>query len=522
MTFTGTLLPYQVEAVEQMTERGQMLVAYDLGLGKTVLTIAAIETLMDDGIVRSPGLVICLSSLKFQWKDQIDKFTGSTSQSVVIDGTPKQRSELYAQVRQGGFDYVIMNYETVVKDWNYVKNLSRGFIVIDEATAIKSFRAKRSKHVKMLAKNVDIKFALTGTPIENGKPEELFSIMEFVDPRVLGRFDLFDEAFIVRSPYGYAERYKNLPVLHRKIAPAMIRKTQQDPDVKPFLPDTIYAEPIRTRFDIQGKRLYEAIVSHLEDDLEEMTNLFPTRDLLSWSGPVDDEFNEIRGRIMGKVTALRMLCNHPDLIRKSGAEFSALNGTGSQYAARLLEEGYLDKATKTPKLDAVVQYAQDFLDTDPDNKLVIFSTFVYMTDLIAKRLTSYGAVTYTGHLNAKQKEAAKTLFQTDPATRVLVSSDAGGYGVDLPQANCLINYDLPWSAGTAKQRNGRIQRASSTWKSVVVQDMLMFNSLEERQHDMLIRKALVLSSIIDNHETEDGEIYMTATTLTEFLRTHTV
>jgi SNF2 family DNA or RNA helicase len=71
MTFTGTLLPYQPEAVNLMCERARMLVAYDLGLGKTVLTIAALERLMDEGKIKEPGLIICLSSLKYQWANQI-------------------------------------------------------------------------------------------------------------------------------------------------------------------------------------------------------------------------------------------------------------------------------------------------------------------------------------------------------------------------------------------------------------------------------------------------------------------
>jgi len=89
MAFLGTLLPYQPEAVDKMIDRGKMLVAYDLGLGKTVITIAAIEELMDQGKVTEPGLVICLSSLKYQWASSIKKFTnGSTP--LVIDGTPEQ------------------------------------------------------------------------------------------------------------------------------------------------------------------------------------------------------------------------------------------------------------------------------------------------------------------------------------------------------------------------------------------------------------------------------------------------
>jgi SNF2 family DNA or RNA helicase len=210
MTFTGTLLPYQPEAVNAMVGRGKMLVAYDLGLGKTVLTIAALELLMDNGSIREPGIVICLSSLKYQWEDQIRKFTNDTSNVLVVDGTPKTRAIQYGEAlnwKQSGVDYVILNYEQVVNDWEYVRQLPTGFIVCDEATAIKSFRSKRSKYVKKLSS--PYKFALTGTPVENGKPEELYSIMQFVDPKVLGRFDLFDQTFIVRNRFGGVERYRN-------------------------------------------------------------------------------------------------------------------------------------------------------------------------------------------------------------------------------------------------------------------------------------------------------------------------
>jgi superfamily II DNA/RNA helicase len=120
-----------------------------------------------------------------------------------------------------------------------------------------------------------------------------------------------------------------------------------------------------------------------------------------------------------------------------------------------------------------------------------------MVKLIARELESYNPQIYTGELDAKAKEVAKVTFQTDASCRILISSDAGGYGVDLPQANLLINYDLPWNAGLALQRNGRIRRASSTWPSIVIQDFLMAGSIEERQHDMLLQKNAIADAIMD-------------------------
>ena len=527
MTFRGSLLPYQPEAVDRIVDRRRMLVAYDLGLGKTVIAIASIERLMDEMAIVEPGLVICLSSLKYQWAAQITKFTDGTSTPLVIDGTPSQRAAQYARAMDWmntGVDYVILNYEQVVNDWKQVKALPRGFVVLDEATAIKGFRAKRSKLVKQL--DAPVKLALTGTPIENGKPEELYSIMQFVDPSLLGRFDLFDQTFIVRGAFGQVERYRNLPLLHKTMMEAAVRKTQDDDDVRPHLPEKITPDPILVPFDRASRVVYRKIVDDLLVDLDEVVatfgssfNLFAHYGMASdHGGPAD----QLRGRLMSKITVLRMLCDHPALVRKSAEDFSLMDGTGSAYAAELLEQGALDGLTRSNKLETLHNYLADFLDQDPRHKAVVFTSFVKMTDLIAERM-KVGSVTYTGQLNAKEKERNKVRFQTDPKTRLFISSDAGGYGVDLPEASLLVNVDLPWSSGLAVQRNGRIRRAMSTWPAIVVQDLLMRGSIEERQRATLDDKIAVAAAVVNGEGFNDkGGVDLTATSLNQFLRTSAV
>ena len=546
MTFKGTLLPYQPEAVDRMVDRHKVLVAYDLGLGKTVLTIAAIERLMDENKVKEPGLIICLSSLKYQWANQIEKFTDGTSKALVIDGTPKKREEQYAEAmdwRASGVDYIILNYEQIVNDWDAIKNLPRGFVVLDEATAIKSFRSKRSKAVKRLTSS-PYRYALTGTPIENGKPEELFSIMQFVDAGVLGRFDIFDSAFIVRNNWGGVQRYRNLPTLHEKLQEACVRKTQKDEDVAPYLPDAIHKEPVRIVFDRKGVKLYDVIKEDLIKDLDEAQNLFGASfNLISHygyekkgGGPED----EIRGRIMSKIGCLKMLCSHPDLLRASARKYNLIDKTvlwedededgtvamfsrmtltfgtkgGSAYASELVKSGLLDGINDSPKLEYLISYVKDFLDLNPANKVVIFATYVDMLDMIANGLGPDQCRKYSGKLDAKSKENNKIAFNTDPAVRVLISSDAGGYGVDLPAANLLVNYDLPWTSGGAVQRNGRIMRASSTWPSIVIQDLIIAGSIEENA----LASAVVDGEGID----EQGGIPMNVGSLKEFLYMATV
>jgi SNF2 family DNA or RNA helicase len=512
-----------------MCERGKMLVAYDLGLGKTVLTIAAIERLMDETKIKEPGLIICLSSLKYQWANQIEKFTNGTSKALVIDGTPSKRAAQYEQAmdwKNSGVDYIVLNYEQVVNDWERVKQLPRGFVVLDEATAIKSFKSKRSKTVKRLI-NAPYRFALTGTPIENGKPEELYSIMQFVDATLLGRFDIFDQAFIVRNSWGGVERYRNLKTLHEKMKEGSVRKAQKDPDVAPFLPDSIHKDPVNIVFDRKASKLYSRVTSDLLTDLDDAQTLFGSTFNINAhygyeskrGGPED----EMRGKIMSKIGCLKMLCSHPDLLRTSASKFHLMNGEGSAYAAELVSSGALDDVTNSPKLDYLVQYVKDFLEQDEANKVVIFATYVDMLDMIAEALGPDICKLYSGKLDAKSKEDNKIAFNTDPAIRVLISSDAGGYGVDLPAANLLVNYDLPWSSGAATQRNGRIKRASSTWGTIVIQDLLMAGSIEERQYEALQFKTSLADAVMDGKGiNEAGGLDLSVGSLKQFLTGSTV
>ena len=526
--FVGKLLPYQEEAVTQMVGKTKILVAYDLGLGKTVITIAACERLRELGIITGPVLVVVLASLKYQWSKEIRKFSDSSVQ--VIDGTKAVR---HAQISDAfGVDYVVTNYESVVNDWDLISQIPLGALVMDEATAIKSFRSKRSKKVKELARKVDVRFALTGTPVENGKPEEIYSIMQAVDGRLLGRFDLFDSTFVVRNQWGSPERYRNLDVLHDRLSRNLIRKTQTDPDVAPFLPDTIHRDPELIGMDRQLRVVYRDLASALADELEEAVSSFGSNWSLAahygQSGP-NQPPSDMMGSIMSAITLLRQLCSHPQLIAESASKFqrayqAALDGDGVVRGGSVRAHDLMADedararimSAKVPKMDALEKIVRDHLDSDEDAKVVVFTTFLLTSELIRQRI---GGVTYSGLMNAVEKEAAKEQFQTDPATRVLISTDAGGYGVDLPQANLLINYDLPWSAGKAVQRNGRIRRASSRWPTVVIQDLLVDGSIEIRQFDLLYQKTSVAAAVVDGRGINSrGGIDFSAGSLLEHLR----
>ncbi|CAB4123913.1 HepA Superfamily II DNA/RNA helicases, SNF2 family [uncultured Caudovirales phage] len=516
--FTGTLKPYQVEAVNKMVTTKNILVAYEMGLGKTPMTIAAVEQLRDAGDVTDLVIVLCLASLKYQWKKEIEKFSNSTA--VVIDGNAKQRLAQYHEADKG--QYVIMNYEQIVNDWDILKNGTFAAIICDEATAIKGFKAKRAKRVKELAKKIPIRFALTGTPIENGRPEEIFSIMQFVNSKVLGRFDLFDKQYIVRNHFGGVQRYQNIPILNKLLMDHTVRKSQKDEDVKPYLPDATYREPLLVPLDAKGKKLYNYIAKDLSELLKEASESFGANfNLAAHYGQAydpNDPANQMRGEVMSRISALRMLCSSPNVVKNSYTDFDNHTGRGSAYIHSL--GGLVLDIDKTPKLDAAISYLSEHLDIDSSYKAVVFSSYLDSVGEIVDRLNAkgYGAVGYTGEMNAKQKEDAKVKFQTSPDIRVLVSSDAGGYGVDLPQANLLLNYDQPWSSGLAVQRNGRINRASSTWASITIQDILVKDSIEQRQYDMLKQKGNIAGAILDGANiNSQGGVDLTVGSLIKFI-----
>ena len=153
-----------------MIQVRRILLAMEMGLGKTVVVIAAVEQLLDSEEIAA-GFVICPASLKLQWAHMIDEFTGGEANIIVVSGDARKRQEHYHDYVEGGAEYLILNPEVMVTDWEVVRKLGRDFIVCDEATWFKNFKPKRSKKVKRL--KAEYRWALTGQPIEN-RAEECF------------------------------------------------------------------------------------------------------------------------------------------------------------------------------------------------------------------------------------------------------------------------------------------------------------------------------------------------------------
>lgn len=509
------LRPYQVEAVERIAERQSMLLAMTMGSGKTATSIAAIRRLRRERVVTS-GVVFALKSTLYQWEAEIHRWD-PRARVQVIEGTGKQKAA--ALLNSSRFHYNITNYETAVNQWEDVRTyLPIDFIICDEATYIKSFGAKRSKAIKKLGKQTPVRLALSGQPVEN-RPEEAYSIMEFVDAEVLGPFHRFDRAFIKRDHWGKPRSYHNLPLFHERMAPAMFRKSRKD--IEAYLPERIPVE-MPVHFSEAYMALHHLIKTDLSDAIDNALGGGSDFDVMEHYGRVQHgQAPSAMGKVMSRMLAMRMLSSHVDLLKLSADDFdSPVSKAGSEYASVLRAEGVLDGLpSSNPKLDALMEYVDEIMDSDPDHKVVIFSFFKPMLRIIGEAMKKrhYPFVLIDGTVTGKHRNERIHRFNDEPKMRVLLSSDAGAYGVDLPSGSHLVCYDLPWSAGALAQRVARIDRTSSKFKSIHIAYMYGVGTIEERMFRMLQQKAAVAAAFIDGEFDQSGKLNLNLETLREFL-----
>jgi SNF2 family DNA or RNA helicase len=512
------LRPYQAEAIDRIVQRGNLLLALTMGAGKTATAIAAIRRLRRQRRVSS-GVVLALKSTKYQWQHEISVWD-PRARVQVVDGDKLRRT---SQIRNAHrYQYTIMHYECLVNDWEAIKKwLPIDFIIADECTMLKGFTAKRSKNAKSMAPYAGIRIGLSGQPVEN-RPEELFSIMEFIDKDVLGGFHRFDRTFIERDHWGKPKRYKNLPLIGKVMGEAMYRKSRED--IAEWLPDMIEI-PMPIELDEDTMKLHDLVKEDLSNaiDLALTMGSTGTFDVMSHYGRTEQmDAKGLMGQVMARMLAMRMLSSHPRLLRLSADAFDTeLSSWGSQYASELKAAGMLDNLpATTAKLDALLEHVEEILSEDPRYKLAIFSFFKPMLAMIGAELGKMKIpwVKITGDVSAKERYAHIQRFNNDPDMRVFLSSDAGAYGVDLNQGSHLICYDLPWSAGALSQRISRIDRTNSAFDQIIVGFMFGAGTIEERMFRMLQQKRAISKAFIDgDFDPRSGTLTLDLESLRDFL-----
>jgi SNF2 family DNA or RNA helicase len=261
-----------------------------------------------------------------------------------------------------------------------------------------------------------------------------------------------------------------------------------------------------------GRDLYQGLkASHLSGDF----NLFA-----HYNG---DQNNSPDGRLMSIHMAMEMLLDHPDLVVESAMRYEETHvGTGSEhphsvgskYAYTVWQDGLLDDVFDTPKADLLHTKVEDFLGFG--NKTLIYTKYrtglPYLQDLFPE----HKAVLYHGQMNAKQKAFAIEQFTGE--YNLFLSSWAGAYGCDMNMARHLVNFDNPWSAGTADQINGRHVRLSTEFDKVYIHTMYFSDTIEERMLGQQGQKRKINKAVVDGQGADRmGRIDNSVQSLTSFL-----
>lgn len=441
----ANLYEYQKEGVIKAFRAGRVLLADEMGLGKTIQAIAAVE-LFARYLDVSKVLVICPTSLKYQWKREINKF--SDRQSQIIEGLIHKRKDLY---KQASF-YKIMSYGVCKNDLDYINEWNPDLVIIDEAQRIKNWKTKTAQTVKRMQSEYAI--VLTGTPLEN-RIDELHSIVEFVDRYKLGPLYKFLDNHQRIDEYGKLTGYKNLRSINKSIEPLLIRRTKKE--IADQLPGRI-----DKNFFVEMTEKQKT--DHLDyyDVVARMVNRWISKGYLT---------EEEREQLLMALNCMRMVSDSTYILNQQTRD-----GNKVRDVADLVKE----------------------LTENKDNKIVIFSQWKRMFELIVEELEKQGLtfVYLNGDISAQQRNDIIEKFRNDKNVQLFLSTDAGGVGVNLQSANILINVDLPWNPAVLEQRIARIYRLGQKKKIAVFNFIAKF-SIEHRILHLLDFKKSVFKGAIE-------------------------
>lgn len=441
------LYPYQREGMLHLAFKERALLADEMGLGKTIQAIAACAVLHRLGKA-ARVLVVTPASLKTEWEEQIQRFTSLPYQ--LIFGSRRKRLPFYASPKF----FNVVNYEQVLKDVFDVNSvLQPDIVILDEAQRIKNWATKTAQAVKRLESRYA--FVLTGTPIEN-RIDELHSLMDFLNPSVLGPLFRFNRDFYELDDRGRPAGYRNLEALHEHVKPYMLRRRKSD--VETELPD-------RT-----DRTFFVPLSREQRDRYEEHEAQVARLVALAHRRPLSEAQAK---KLMRELAMMRMVCD-------------------TNY---ILEE----KDQTCPKLQELEKLLEECRE-NPGTKVLVFSEWERML-LLVRRLCErrgIGCAFHTGSVPQLRRRAEIRRFKQDPDCRVFLSTDSGSTGLNLQDASVVINCDLPWNPARLEQRIARAWRKYQH-QPVTVVNLVAEETIEHRMLGTLASKQALADGVLDLH-----------------------
>lgn len=401
------------------------ILADDMGLGKTIQTISFLLSEKKEGVTT---LVVAPASLVFNWGEEFDRF-GPELKVQLITGDQQERQKKIEDYEE--YDVSVTSYDLLRRDISYYEGKKFTYEVIDEAQYIKNHTTAAAKAVKVI--DSQMRIALTGTPIEN-RLSELWSIFDYLMPGFLYSYEVFKRE--IETPIAKYDDKDAMARLQRMVGPFIMRRLKSD--VLKDLPDKL--EEVRyVKFDKAQQTAYDAQVVHMQEMLAKQD---------------DDDFNKNKMKVLAELTRLRQICCDPSLCFDNYAGESA-------------------------KLDSCVELVQSAMDGG--HKMLLFSQFTSMLELIRKRLDEQGIAYYviTGETSKEKRLQLVKAFNEDAVPVFLISLKAGGVGLNLTGADVVIHYDPWWNVAAQNQATDRAHRIGQT-KKVTVYKLIARHSVEEK------------------------------------------
>jgi Fe2+ transport system protein FeoA len=417
------------------------ILADDMGLGKTLQVIALLVSEQGEGI---RSLVVAPTSLLYNWDNEIKRFAPMLS-TCIVAGPPEKRKEL---LQTNCADVYITTYDMMKRDTAAYESLSFEYVIADEAQNIKNAGTQNAKSVKEIKARV--KFALTGTPIENTL-SELWSIFDMILPGYLyssHKFSrLYEYPIVKGNDTERAERLK------KQIAPFILRRIKKN--VLTELPDKTETL-LQADLLPEQKKIYQAQLLAARGELNTIT--------------ANRAFSDSRIQILAQLTRLRQICCHPSLYL----------------------ENYKDGSGKLELALETIQMA-----VESGHRILLFSQFTSMLGIIKQALDNspYAYFYLDGATQSEARMEMTRRFNGGERDLFLISLKAGGTGLNLTGADVVIHYDPWWNPSVMDQASDRAHRYGQE-KAVQVFNLVAKDTIEEKIMALQYRKRDLIDSVI--------------------------
>ncbi|WP_293350493.1 MULTISPECIES: DEAD/DEAH box helicase [unclassified Microcoleus] len=462
-SFRGELRPYQALGVGWLAflERWGLgaCLADDMGCGKTPQLIALLLHLQENQALKNPTLLVCPTSVLGNWEREVKKF-GPTLKVLLHYGDQRAKGKAFAAAIKGK-DLIVTSYSLVFRDAKEIQSTKWQGLVLDEAQNIKNSEAKQSQAVRQI--EASFRIALTGTPVEN-RLQELWSILEFLNPGYLGPRNFFQRRFAIPiEKYGDRE---SLHTLRSLVQPFILRRLKTDKSIIQDLPEKQEMTVFCGLASGQAA-LYQKVVEESIANLESAEGI------------------QRRGMILALLVKLKQLCNHPALVKAEGKPKElSINSQESGKLQRLVE-----------MLEEVVAEG---------DRALIFTQFAEWGKLLKPHLEQHlgrEVLFLYGSIKQQQREEMIDRFQHDPQGPpiMILSLKAGGTGLNLTRATHVFHYDRWWNPAVENQATDRVFRIGQT-RNVQVHKFVCTGTLEEKIHDMIESKKALAEQVVSAGE----------------------